>query len=82
MWGGKRVLPVHLTEFHIVEQAFDVVLNPVRAEIAVTMHVLKDADLPAASFGRRLWDEHVLEMRQLAAKAPAATLADLGLSAV
>jgi hypothetical protein len=72
VWGGKRILPVRLTEVQIVEQSFDAVLNPVRAE----------ADLAQGSFGRSLWEEHVRQMRALAAAAPPATLADLGLTAV
>jgi hypothetical protein len=79
-WGHFRVLPVRLSEFQTVEQKFDAELNPVHAEIGV--RVLKDADLPPDSLARRLWDNHLTELQQLASQAPAATLADLGLSAV
>lgn len=81
-WGKNRVLPVRVTEFQIVEQSFDTVLNPVRVEIAVTLLVLKDVDLPVGSLARKLWDDHLVRMQQLASEVPPSTLADLGLSAV
>ena len=81
-WGRNRVLPVRMTEFQILEQSFDPTLNPVRVEIAVTLLVLKDADLAVGSFARKLWDDHLILMQELAKEAPAATLADLGLSGV
>jgi hypothetical protein len=56
VWGGKRGLPVH--PFHIVEQAFDVALNPARAKIAVTMHVLNDA----GSLRSQLWVQVVARL--------------------
>jgi hypothetical protein len=39
VWG-TRVLPVQLTSFSVTEQAFDRRLNPVRAEVSVTLQVL------------------------------------------
>lgn len=80
VWGGRRILPVRLTEMQIIEESFDSALNPVRAEITVTLKVLKDADLAPGSYGRSLWDVHLQLLQTLAATAPAATLADLGLA--
>jgi len=82
VWGGRRVLPVRILQLQIVEQSFDAELNPVRAEIAVTLKILKEADLAPGSPGRALWDAHVRQLQTLAATLPPATLADLGLSAV
>ena len=72
---------VHL-QLQIVEQSFDVQLDPVRAEIAVTVKILKEADLAPGSSGRVLWDAHVRQLQALAATLPPAALADLGLNAV
>src|SRR5262249_13726532 len=72
-------VPLSLTT---VEQWFDVQLDPVRAEIAVTVKILKEADLAPGSSGRVLWDAHVRQLQALAATLPPATLADLGLTAV
>jgi hypothetical protein len=80
VWGRRRVLPVRILQLQIVEQSFDAELNPVRAEIAVTLKILKEADLAAGSSGRTLWDAHVRQLQALAATLPQATLADLGLT--
>lgn len=45
VWG-TRVLPVQLTSFSVTEQAFDRTLNPVRAEVSVTLQVLSPDQLP------------------------------------
>ena len=61
---------MRLTEMQIIEHSFDDALNPVRAEITVTLKVLKDADLAPDSFGRSLWEQHVRQLQALAATAP------------
>ena len=40
IWGAKRVLPVHLQDFTITEQAYDAHLNPIRAKIPLSLRVL------------------------------------------
>lgn len=40
VWGRARVLPVRVTELEAIEEAFDQVLHPIRATVAVTMEVL------------------------------------------
>ena len=81
--GGRRVVPVRITEMQIVEQAFDPALNPIRAEVAVTLLVLKDADLAKDSHGRALWDAHFATLQQLANTGfTGGTLASLGLTGI
>jgi hypothetical protein len=46
VWGLKRVLPVRLTEFSITEEAFDVSLNPIRAQVSLGLRVLSYNDVP------------------------------------
>jgi hypothetical protein len=46
IWGPKRVLPVRLTEFSITEEAFDVNLNPIRAQVSMGLRVLTYNDVP------------------------------------
>ena len=79
--GGKRVVPVRIAEMQIVEQAFDPALNPIRAEVAITLVVLKDADLATSAHGRALWDAHYAALQQLAQTA-GGTLAGLGLTGI
>jgi hypothetical protein len=79
--GARRLVPVRITEMQIVEQAFDPTLNPIRAEVAITLLVLKDADLANDPRGRALWDAHFAVLQQLA-KLEAGTLAELGLTGI
>jgi hypothetical protein len=44
VWGRRRVLPVRITAMAIDETVFNQHLNPVRAEIQVTLEVLQEAD--------------------------------------
>jgi hypothetical protein len=80
--GSRRVVPVRITEMQIVEQAFDPALNPIRAEAAVTLQVLKDADLANNPRGRALWDAHFATLQQLAKLVGGGTLGALGLTGI
>lgn len=50
-WGQKRTLPVRITSFSIVEEAFDTNLNPIRAKISLELRVLNYMDLGFDSEG-------------------------------
>jgi hypothetical protein len=81
--GGRRVLPVRISGLMFNEQGFDRALNPIRAEVGVSLQVLKDADLPANSHGRALWDAHFAVLQQLAQVAfDAGSLTALGLTGI
>ena len=80
--GNKRIVPVRITEMQIAEQAFDPALNPIRAAVSVSLQVLKDADFPANSRGRALWDAHYATLQQLAQSLANGTLGTLGLTAI
>jgi hypothetical protein len=69
VWGRKRVLPVRITELRITEEMFDRRLNPIRATIAVTMHVLNDTDGGHHEKGIEYWQSHLAEKIGLAEKA-------------
>ncbi|GII88907.1 hypothetical protein Ssi03_68970 [Sphaerisporangium siamense] len=77
-WGRSRVLPVRLTELSIVEDAFDLDLNPVRATVGVGMRVLSSSDLPAGHRGAELYLAHLSQKERLAGAAPAGRLDALG----
>jgi len=44
IWGNYRVIPVTLLSMTITEQKFDYRLNPVRAEIRLSLQVLEEED--------------------------------------
>ena len=54
-WGPKRVLPVRITSLNVTEQLFDPDLNPIVAEVSLTMEVLSYYDLGLLSAGGALY---------------------------
>ena len=45
VWSRNRVAPVRVTEFSVTEEAFDPVLNPIRAKVSLGLRVLTTDDL-------------------------------------
>lgn len=67
VWGIKRVLPVQLTSFRILEEAYDVNLNPIRAKVTLGMRVLNYDDFPGRGhLGTELFMAHHKAKEQLA----------------
>lgn len=58
VWGAQRVLPVHLTDFTITEQAYDTLLNPVQAKVDLTLAVLSTSDLQSIDPGYSIFIAH------------------------
>lgn len=48
VWGPLRVVPVRLGTLSVVEQAFDQLLNPIRAQVTMDLRALTIAELRAA----------------------------------
>jgi hypothetical protein len=51
IWGPTRVVPVQLTDFSITEEAFDQLLNPMRAKVELGLKVLTYMELKEESLG-------------------------------
>lgn len=60
VWGPQRVLPVRLTSLSITEEAFDPLLNPIRAKVELSLSVLSYHDLTVTSPGQALFLVHHL----------------------
>jgi hypothetical protein len=58
VWGPTRVLPVRITSFSIAEEAYDTLLNPIRAKVDLTLTVLSYNDLKFGSAGHALFLVH------------------------
>ncbi|MDX1530148.1 MAG: hypothetical protein R3362_01350, partial [Rhodothermales bacterium] len=58
IWGIKRVLPVRITSLNVTETHFDPNLNPIVAEVSLTMDVLTYHDLGLVSPGGALYMGH------------------------
>ncbi|MEU6128117.1 hypothetical protein ABZ805_02985 [Saccharopolyspora sp. NPDC047091] len=81
-WGGKRVIPVRLTEMSINESAFDVNLNPIRASLSLGLKILTVSDLPPGHRGAELYLAHLSQKERLAGIGTLGTLGSLGLNGV
>ncbi len=66
VWGPQRVLPVRLTSFSITEEAYDPLLNPIRAKAELTLNVLSYQDLGVLHPGHWLFLSHQIGKEALA----------------
>ena len=81
VWSRSRVLPVRLTELSITEEAFDPMLNPLRAKVSLGMRVLSANDLGFDNKGGSLFMVHHQQKERFAQLAAGAITA-LGLTGV
>lgn len=79
VWGGNRVQPVRVTDLSVTEEAFDPLLNPLRAKLGIGLRVLTVADV---GFGHRagaLYLSYLRGRETIARSAPAGTFGALGI---
>lgn len=69
--GTGRTLPVRVTEFSIVEEAFDVNLNPIRARVSLGLRLLSSEDMAFRSKGAELFMTTLKRREGLARRAAA-----------
>jgi hypothetical protein len=79
VWGRSRVVPVRVTEFSVTEEAFDQVLNPIRAKVSLGLRVLTVEDFPLGHRGAGLFLSGLQATEQLAVKAVGGVLSALGI---
>lgn len=79
VWSEKRVLPVRLTEFNIVEELFDPNLNPIRAKVSLGMRVLTPNDLGYDHKGSSLFMAYHRQKEQMAQTYRSSDLGALGI---
>ncbi|MDF0677312.1 MAG: hypothetical protein P0120_23695 [Nitrospira sp.] len=66
VWGATRVLPVRVTGFSITEEAYDPLLNPIRAKVDLTLTVLSYVDLKISNPGYSLFLAHQIAKEVMA----------------
>lgn len=66
VWGA-RVLPVRVTGFSIIEEAYDTKLNPIHAKVDLTFTVLSYFDLKVDNPGYNLFMTHQIAKEVMAA---------------
>lgn len=67
VWGRSRVMPVQVTNFSVTEEAFDVNLNPIRAQVELGLKVLTYIELESTSLGRDAYLSYQRNKEELAA---------------
>ncbi len=80
VWGPQRVVPVRLTGFSITEEAYDTLLNPIRAKLDLSLQVLSTADLQLSHPGYHLYVVHQIAKEVLGTANLASSVATLGAS--
>ena len=67
IWGLNRILPVRVEELSITEEAYDAMLNPIRAKVALSLRVLSTNDLSFTHPGYYMFLAHQVVKETLAA---------------
>jgi hypothetical protein len=67
IWGPSRVLPVRIKSFSITEQQYDPILNPIAAEVSLTLEVLTYQDFKTTHIGFSLFLAHQIVKETFAA---------------
>ena len=49
VWGSQRIVPVRVTSLSINETLYDSSLNPIHAEVSITLRVLTPSEIAALS---------------------------------
>ncbi len=78
VWGTQRVLPVRITELTVTEEAFDPMLNPIRAKVSLGLRVLATNDVPRGHRAAALFMAYHQKKERLAAQT-SGQLSNLGL---
>ena len=68
VWGPRRVLPVQITKADITETLFDANLNPLRADVTLTLHALSYSDLDPSHKGYKLFLTYQKNKEQMASR--------------
>jgi contractile injection system tube protein len=79
VWSANRVVPVRVTELAITEEAFDPLLNPIRAKVSLGLRVMSTDDLGFEHKGGTVFLSYLRAREALAGKTGTATLQQLGL---
>ena len=82
VWGASRIAPVRITSLDITEDAFDPLLNPIRAKVTISFRVLNVVDAGFINPAGALYMAYQIGKEALAAANTTQTMASLGLGAL
>jgi hypothetical protein len=82
IWSKHRIIPVRITDFSIIEEAFDTALNPIRAKVSLGMRVLNVNDLGFGNKGGSLFMIYQQQKEALAALNRGGALSNFGITGI
>ena len=82
VWGRNRIVPVRITDLSVTEEAFDPLLNPLRAKVSLGLRVLSVSDLGFENKGGGVFLAYQQQKERLAASAAPGTLSALGIEGI
>lgn len=82
VWSKNRILPVRLTDFSVTEEAFDPLLNPIRAKVSIGLRVLSSDDLKPDHRGHSIFMAYHQQKERLAALYNGGALGGLGITRI
>lgn len=82
VWSAQRVVAVRVTEFSVTEEAFDPLLNPMRAKVSLGLRVLNVDDLPPSHKGSTIFLGYLQRKELLASLAQGPGIAALGIGGI
>lgn len=81
VWSAQRVVPVRILDLAIVEELFDVNLNPIRARVSLNLRVLNANDLAIGHRGAGIFFAHHRQKERIA-KSVVGELSQLGIGSI
>jgi hypothetical protein len=82
VWSKQRIVPVRVTDLSITEEAFDALLNPIRAKVSLGLRVLSVDDLGFDHIGGHLFMSYLTNKEALAARTASTGLSPLGIDGI
>ncbi len=82
IWSKQRVVPVRITDLSITEEAFDTLLNPIRAKVSIGLRVLSVDDLGFDHRGGTLFMSYLSTKEALAGRVASTGLSPLGIEGI
>jgi hypothetical protein len=79
-WGPLRILPVSVNNLSITETEYDTLLNPVRAEVSISLQVLTETQLQDSDLAKGAY-KYSQGVKQVMAALNLANAAQIGISA-
>lgn len=82
IWSKNRILPVRVTDFSVTEEAFDPLLNPIRAKVSLGLRVLTVDDVGFDHKAGSLYMAYQQQKEALAERSQAGALQTLGIERI